>query len=362
VINNLFHVGRRHPRMDRPLVAYDVVFVMGPGILSGTVLGVLLNGVAPGWILAVLIAAVLAAATWSTARKTLEIYDSETREAAAAGEDDSDGGGGRSDREEGVRRPLLDHGGPGKAGSGPGVADAEERLAALLERERGHDLWAIGALVAAWAVISSLCIIKAGVFLPLQVACGSGPYWLLALLPLAIYLVAHWFITSRMLRIHDEKISLGYRFAEGDMRWTVPNVHLVSASGLFFGITAGALGSGGGMLLGPFLLEFGMQPLVAMATTSFFVVFTTATTTVQYILLGQLTVDYALFFSAVGAVGAAVGNVGLTALVRWSRRSWYLVAIMCALLAVSMVLMTWVSWVDLHSFGAGPRDICEPKM
>jgi len=51
------------------------------------------------------------------------------------------------------------------------------------------------------------------------------------------------------------------------------------------GILAGLLGIGGGLILGPLLLELGLHPIVSTATTNFLVLFTSSSTSIQFFLL-----------------------------------------------------------------------------
>lgn len=60
-------VWQRHPKADRPLIAYDVALVLEPMTLAGTVIGVMLNSILPTWLITIMLVALLG----FTARKTL---------------------------------------------------------------------------------------------------------------------------------------------------------------------------------------------------------------------------------------------------------------------------------------------------
>jgi len=64
----------------------------------------------------------------------------------------------------------------------------------------------------------------------------------------------------------------------------------------FTGIAAGALGIGGGMILGPFMLALGMEPAIATALSGFTVLFTSSSTTSQFIIAGAIHVEHAAWF------------------------------------------------------------------
>ena len=73
-------------------------------------------------------------------------------------------------------------------------------------------------------------------------------------------------------------------------------------------MSAGFAGIGGGMFKGPILLELGMPVPVQVATTSFMIVFTATSTTMQYLINGFLDPSVAAWYAGVGAIGAAIGQ------------------------------------------------------
>jgi len=48
---------------------------------------------------------------------------------------------------------------------------------------------------------------------------------------------------------------------------------------------AGLLGIGGGLILGPLLLQLNIHPMVSTATSNFLVLFTASSTSIQFIIL-----------------------------------------------------------------------------
>jgi len=356
VINNIINIPRRHPFANRPLIAYDLVFIMGPAVLTGAVIGVLFNAVSPAFLLGLLLTVVLAYSTYSASRKAWDIYQLENKAEA---------------EEEKAR--LLPGGGqmPGQHYSfGEQVKEtSSDRLKEILEAEQQADGIAVGLMCTAWLFITLVAMLKAN-SLPGQpeIACGGWAYWLIAFVPLPVFAWTTWAAGTQAAQLHEEKVAWGYRFSEGDMQWTRFNVRLYPLLAFAAGVTAGSLGIAAGMLLSPFFLELGVVPLVGMATTSLFVMFTSSSTSVQYIFLGQLKMDYAIYFCLVGGVGAAFGNVALNALVERYRKAWFLVAIMALLLLLSMFLMSWMAWLDLShqvsqdGYSIGFRDICSAEL
>ena len=66
---------------------------------------------------------------------------------------------------------------------------------------------------------------------------------------------------------------------------------------MFAGVAAGLLGIGGGMVKGPLLLEMGVLPQVASATSATMILFTASATTIQVTPVVVLIVTINLFNS-----------------------------------------------------------------
>ena len=77
-------------------------------------------------------------------------------------------------------------------------------------------------------------------------------------------------------------------------------LHLVQAAygaaGLGSPRRAGLLGIGGGMVIAPLLIELGLHPLVAAATSSLMVLFSASTAALAFAFEHLLNVTYALVF------------------------------------------------------------------
>lgn len=131
----------------------------------------------------------------------------------------------------------------------------------------------------------------------------------------------------------------------------------------FAGFAAGALGIAAGTVLGPVLLELGMLPMVATASSGFMVLFTASSTTTQFLILGQLQVDYALFFAGIGLVGAGIGNTGVNYLVKKWRKTYFIIFMLAGIIGISVILMGITGAVTeisawQHGKNIGFRPLC----
>jgi len=78
--------------------------------------------------------------------------------------------------------------------------------------------------------------------------------------------------------------NIGYKFHDQDIKWTKKIVRLYPIYALLTGTMAGLLGIGGGLLIGPLLLDLGVHPIVSSATSNFLILFISSSTSIQFML------------------------------------------------------------------------------
>ncbi len=120
------------------------------------------------------------------------------------------------------------------------------------------------------------------------------------------------------------------------------------------GILGGLLGIGGGMIVSPLLIELGVIPTVAAATSAMAVMITSSSAMLQFLLLGFLQWDYTLFFMCIGILGTYVGQTVVNYAVKeYGRVSVviFAVAIIMGLAIFLMLINGLISLVDGVSWG-----------
>jgi uncharacterized membrane protein YfcA len=102
--------------------------------------------------------------------------------------------------------------------------------------------------------------------------------------PFAI--IVTYLVARKIKKEYDYRVFIGYPYNNTDIKWTGMSVFLKFPMYSFLsGMLAGLLGIGGGLILGPLLLELGLHPIVSTATSNFLVLFTSSSTSIQFILL-----------------------------------------------------------------------------
>jgi len=212
------------------------------------------------------------------------------------------------------------------------------------------------ALILIWAVLLVI-VALAGTEgnSPVHIVCGTPIYWGI------LVLVIPWTVATTVLyavRIHRDwkyKLAHHYPFMDGDIRWTVRNSIVVPILSIFCGIASGFLGVGGGLVAGPIMLELGILPSIAASSAAFQILFTSSSTSIQYILLKRLKWQFAVWFFCIGFIGAIIGQ----SIVSWALKKYkkqfivaFLVAFVVAISACGLAATNIITLVK-HSDTGG---------
>ncbi|KAH7373559.1 hypothetical protein KP509_17G062400 [Ceratopteris richardii] len=110
---------------------------------------------------------------------------------------------------------------------------------------------------------------------------------------------------------------------------------------LVAGFLGGMLGLGGGMVISPLLLEMGLHPQVTAATCSYMVFFSGSLSVIQFWLLGQIRLVYALVSASLALVFSVIGlSIIQTVIARYGRFSLIVFSV-STVMGISAVLMTF---------------------
>jgi uncharacterized membrane protein YfcA len=99
------------------------------------------------------------------------------------------------------------------------------------------------------------------------------------------------FQNNQLTRNHTTRTMLGY-----------------SGIGFIAGILAGLVGVGGGLIFAPAFLGMGLDPTITVATSTFCVLFTSSSTTSQYLLLGRIILSLVPVYAITNIVASLLGT------------------------------------------------------
>ena len=336
---------------------------MLPPLLMGTTLGTLADKVLPQWLIVAALFVVLSAMAVRTARKGLHAWRKEGRAqrsglpTLAAPGDEAEGPRGRR-----AASPLRDDGRE-HSHSVPLLAEppAEElprgRVAPLRSRSPPplfprRKLWYAGA---SWCVVAAVSLARGGHGAPSVlpgVACGNAAYWLLLLAAWAALAALTAAVRALLLAEADALAA-----SAGDeqqaprpgttLTWTRATTLAVPALGFGAGVAAGMLGIGGGMLIGPLLLELGVEPLSVAATGAFVVLVADTSVAAQYGVLGLLPGALGARLAATAFAATTAGQAAAERVIRATGRPALVTLVIAAVIALSTLATGAVAVRDL---------------
>lgn len=352
IANAWFNLRKRHPKADRPLIDSDMAAVIIPVVMGGAVLGAIMSNLLPSYIISLLFVIVLTISGWRAVQKAMQLR---RREAAVAVADDghesfvcgmedssNDSGSNCAAEPKPLTSPkscspqtsfqvVLDS----EGGQIPtfDVSDDDRQLAELIENER-HMSWRRQLSI----FVCYLGILLASVLGKL-VTCGGVAYWALLVVEIP-WVAAFATATARSLnRQYVLKQKLGYPFAEGDVHWDARTARMMPAGCLLAGVIAGLFGVGGAIVASPLMLEMGVVPEVAAATSALMVLYSSAAAMLKYVMFGMVAWDWAGLLFALALVVTSVSQVVILGYVRRSGRQSIIVLCVGASILLGAALM-----------------------
>lgn len=300
------------------LIDFNICRVVVPSSLGGTYVGVLLNRILPSWIIALMLTSLLVAICVTLVAKMRSQCAEETGHAKrpAAGPELGVGGASAEAPVPGARHAASEPAAPAAA---PQAKAAEAKAKSLQHVVRQEDYALIGSLMVV-VIFFSVLRYHAG-------SCQHSPLanreelchptlfrWtgketfksLVTTTPTAdvIGFTAYFLPLGALIFVvfHYSRLVLT---TQG---WSVNDTFVYNAMALGTGCVAGLMGIGGGLIFSPFLLLMEVEPAVAVATSSTCVVFTAASTSLQYLLSDRVIVSLAVVYGAVNLGASYVGT------------------------------------------------------
>ncbi|KAK9126530.1 hypothetical protein Scep_015376 [Stephania cephalantha] len=128
---------------------------------------------------------------------------------------------------------------------------------------------------------------------------------------------------------------------EATIRWTVPHIAFCAFCGILGGTVGGLLGSGGGFILGPLLLELGVIPQVevASATATFVMMYSSSLSVIEFYFLNRFPMPFALYLMSVSLVAGFWGQCIVRKLVAILKRGSLIVFILSGVIFASALTM-----------------------
>lgn len=338
----IINLRKRHPKANRPLINYSVAFLMAPSTILGTVFGIMLFIVFPQYVILILLVVVLGITDFRTIAKALELHKKE--QAAASPLALAINESGDMHPEEDERASLLRNtdGDVYDTGSGGSAEDFSSEAGVLLDKESRTPIYKIAGLVFLWLAMLLLVLTRGGgdgkeLETFAHVVKCSWQFWLLTVAIVIVLGTGAGIGVWMQVRRSRALQAAGVPTVEGDIVWTPLKLAGFVGIGCFAGTCAGFLGIGSGMINVPYMLEVGMSPEVAAATSSFIIIFTALSTVVQYVIADLMPLKSAAWYGTLGLLSAIVGQFAIAAIVKKYKKASIISFLLAGLITVSAV-------------------------
>jgi uncharacterized membrane protein YfcA len=226
-------------------------------------------------------------------------------------------------------------------------AEPAQRIAS----DRAAPWFEISLLGGVWVGLLAVLLLRGGKGAPSVLGlptCGGG-YWALTFLGF-FWLFGISLLGGRRM-VEDARLrrAAGEPLLAGDVRWDGPRAAHCLVVAFLAGVLAGLVGVGGGMVLGPLLLDMGVLPQVGAATTGTTVLLTSSSAAAVFLLGALIPADYAFGLGLVALVGAFIGKVVIGALVKRYKAAALITLLLGVLIFISMLASATAGLLDLHA-------------
>lgn len=129
----------------------------------------------------------------------------------------------------------------------------------------------------------------------------------------------------------------GHSLVEGELELSGANLTKLLLGSMLGGVV-GAMGLGGGVVFNPVLLSLGIPPTVVAATGMYLILFSQASNTAIYYLIGNLPLDFAAWIGLCSCIGILFCLITVTKLIQRTGRQSVVVLILTVILLASAIM------------------------
>ena len=233
-----------------------------------------------------------------------------------------------------------------------------EDLQAILDEDKVQFplwAWALLAPMTIYTVIYS--IIKK--VIQNQSPCLDWAYWLWYVTPVLV-LGGFMYATAVILgKRHQRKLAAGFKYLPADIQWDKATLLKFPRTALLAGVTAGLLGIGGGMVIGPLFLAIGMEPQVGTSSCAFMILWTAFSGVVIYAVDEHLGWQLALYCIGFGFISGQIGQKVVNTVLKKTGRPSYVVFLLGSIIGMACIAMTTTLLIKMATGDYNADDMVE---
>ena len=315
----------KRPGRNSKALNYNLVIVNAPNLLLGTILGVTLNKILPNSLILFLLCILLFFYSFKTFKTFLKIYREEN-----SGELHS-----MSSQFNTISQRSVNN----------DINQQEERpVESEIYKDRFLLRWdKLKYIIIPFLIMAGLSILRESEI----VSKCSAIYWILMFSFLAIVLIYDYFIYNHIQTEYSYRKIIGFPYDDRDINWTNQTIIKLCFIGFLAGFIAGVIGIGGGVVLGPILLDLGVHPIVGTVTTNMLVLITSSSTTFQFILFKMLNIEYGIICIIFSALGSYCGTYLVNTYVKKTGKQSFIVLVLFCVVIISAIVLPLSSLINI---------------
>jgi uncharacterized membrane protein YfcA len=315
----------KRPGRNSKALNYNLVIVNAPNLLLGTILGVTLNKILPNSLILFLLCMLLFFYSFKTFKTFLKIYREEN-----SGELHS-----MSSQFNTISQRSVNN----------DINQQEERpVESEIYKDRFLLRWdKLKYIIIPFLIMAGLSILRESEI----VSKCSAIYWILMFSFLAIVLIYDYFIYNHIQTEYSYRKIIGFPYDDRDINWTNQTIIKLCFIGFLAGFIAGVIGIGGGVVLGPILLDLGVHPIVGTVTTNMLVLITSSSTTFQFILFKMLNIEYGIICIIFSALGSYCGTYLVNTYVKKTGKQSFIVLVLFCVVVTSAIVLPLSSLINI---------------
>jgi uncharacterized membrane protein YfcA len=234
-----------------------------------------------------------------------------------------------------------------------------ELAAILAEDAKQFPLWAWALLAPMTGYTLVYSIIKNAI--RNDPGCSPAGFWIWYVTPVPVLGGFMWMTAIILGKRHKRKVAAGYPYLPADIQWDNRSLRRFPITALLAGVTAGLLGIGGGMVIGPLFLAIGMEPQVGTSSCAFMILWTAFSGVVIYGVDSHLGAELACWCVAFGIISGQLGQRLVNTVLKKTGRPSYVVFLLASIIGAACVAMTVTLIVKMAQGDYDANDVIEPN-
>ena len=323
----------KRPGRNAKALNYNLIIVNSSNLLLGTVFGVTLNKILPNTLILFLLCILLFFYSYKTFMTFLKFHREENDRELSSIDSQIN-----SSRNFDINQSF------------------EQAVQRELNKEQYLLRWdKLQFVLVPFLIMAILSILRESE----MVSKCSSLYWILVILFIIIVLLFDYFVIIHIEKEYSYRRTINFPYDSKDINWTRETIIKLCFIGFIAGFIAGTIGIGGGVVLGPILLDLGIHPIVGTVTTNFLVLITSSSTTFQFILFKMLNYEYGFFCIIFSALGSYCGTYLVNTYVKRTGKQSFIVLILFFVVVISAVVLPLSSLLNIINDYRKGMDIFE---